>query len=352
MNSPHKPALLLAALIIVVGTPAMFEWVLAKPAMAADPLYWCPNQKADQQYSSKPGPGCVPWVEKKERTEQPEQDDAAPSKPAPREMKIDNLQSEVSGFLQKYSHFLECCKTDIAELQQVEALGDEVSELLEFAQANLSNHSMASRGIMLSEMIGAVAKARADLGTLHAKLERINTLTERQGGLDFEDTGRGSRAIQDTEDAINKGIRAPRLSSGPKTGADIGSVPAEGPNIGKTPKTGNAIGAEGVTGQDIGSSSKYSNEIGASGPTGFGIGATGRAGPSIGESNLNSESSSAVGSSLQRSTVGSSMSDSTVGSSFGSSSVGSSLQDSTVGSSFGSSSVGSTLQDRKTAPQQ
>ena len=110
-----------------------------------------------------------------------------------------------------------------------------------------------------------------------------------------------------------------------------------GPSIGKTPKTGNTIGAEGVIGQDIGASSRNSHDIGSSGPVGFGIGATGRAGPSIGESTFNSESSSAVGSSLQRSTVGSSLSDSTVGSSFGGSSVGSSLGDSSVGSSFGSS---------------
>lgn len=351
MNSPNRQLLCFAVVIIIVGTPSMFAWCLAKPAMAASPLYWCPDRKADQQYSSKPGPGCVPWVEKKERAEQTEQDTAAPPKPAPREMKIENLQGEVSGFLQKYRHFLECCKTDIAELQQVEALGDEVSGLLEFAQANLSNHSMASRGIMLREMIGAVAKARADLDTLHAKLEDISTLTERQGALDFEDAGRDAQRIQDMERSIEKNIRAPRLSTGPKTGADIGSAPAVGPSIGKTPKTGDTIGGEGVTGQDIGASSKNSQDIGASGPAGFAIGATGRAGPSIGESNLNSESSSAVGSSLQRSTVGSSLSDSSVGSSFGGSSVGSSLQDSTVGSSIGSSAVGSTLQDRKTAPQ-
>lgn len=330
----------------------MFEWIHGQSAMAASPLYWCPDQEADRQYSSKPRPGCVPWVEKKEPAEQSQQDDSDQPKPSSRELKIENLQSEVSDFLQKYRRFLECCKTDVNELKQVEALGNEVSGLLEFAQANLSNHSMASRGIMLREMIGSVAKARADLDTLHAKLEHIESLTERQNAADFEDAGRDRRAIQDTEEAIKKGIRAPGLSSGPKTGADIGAAPAAGPNIGKTPTTGAAIGAQGVVGQDAGASSKNSQEIGASGPTGFGIGATGRAGPAIGESTLNSESSSAVGSSLQRSTVGSSLPDSSVGSSFGGSSVGSSLQDSTVGSSFGSSSVGSTLQDRGTGPQQ
>src|SRR5215831_18365913 len=352
MYSANRLAQFLATLIILAGPSAVSESVGAKPAMAASPLYWCPNEKPDQQYSSKLRPGCLPWVEKKERAEQPQQDDAAQSKSALREIKIENLQSEVSTFLQKYTRFLECCKTDFAQLQQVEALGDEVSGLLESAQANLSNHSMASRGIMLREMVGSVEKARADLVTLRAKLEHINELTERQKDVDFEEAGRDSRAIQDTEDSINKGIRAPQLSSGPKTGANIGVAPVAGPSIGKTPTTGTAIGAQGRVGQDLGASSKNSQEIGGSGPTGFGIGATGRAGPAIGESSLNSESSSAVGSSLQRSTVGSSLSDSNVGSSLGSSNVGSSLQDSSVGSSFGSSSVGSTLQNRRTTPQQ
>jgi hypothetical protein len=315
-------------------------------------LYWCPDQKADQQYSAKQGPGCVPLVDKKEtRTTEQEVEIPTDDNP-PRDFKIENLQGDVSTFLNKYRHFLDCCKTDLSELQQVEEMGDEVGDLLKATQANLSNHSMASRGIMLREMISTISKARADLKKLRATLERINTSTNTRNAGDFEASGREARAIREMEESIERDIRAPKLSTGPKTGANIGNAPATGPSIGKTPKTGNTIGAEGVTGQNIGASSKNSHDIGSSGPTGFGIGATGRAGPSIGESTFNSESSSAVGSSLQRSTVGSSLSDSTVGSSFGGSSVGSSLRDSSVGSSFGSSGVGSTIQERGTAPQQ
>src|SRR5215467_10550993 len=131
MFGPNRPALFLAALIIVVGAPTMFEWVRAWPAMAASPLYWCPNEKADQRSSSNPSPGCVPSLAKTDRAEHPQHEDAASSKPAAREVKMENLQSEVANFLQKYRRFLDCCKTDFAELQQVEALGDEVSGLLE-----------------------------------------------------------------------------------------------------------------------------------------------------------------------------------------------------------------------------
>jgi hypothetical protein len=334
------------------GGACLFSGITAATASAASPLYWCPDQEADRQYSAKQGPGCVPLVEKKE-TQATEQEGEAPaSDKPPRNFKIENLQGDVSTFLNKYRHFLDCCKTDLSELQQVEEMGEEVGDLLKDTQTNISNHSMASRGIMLHEMIPAVSKARADLKKLRATLERISTSTNTRDSEDFEASGREALAIREMEESIERDIRAPKLSTGPKSGPNIGNAPTAGPSIGKTPKTGDTIGGQGVTGKDIGASSKNSHDIGGSGPAGFGIGATGRAGPSIGESTFNSESSSAVGSSLQRSTVGSSLSDSTVGSSFGGSSVGSSLGDSSVGSSFGSPGVGSTIQERGTGPQQ
>jgi hypothetical protein len=334
------------------GVVCMFGGIVVATASAASPLYWCPDQKPDQQYSATKGPGCVPLVETKE-TPAGEHEGEIPTRSKPtRDFKIENLQGDVSAFLSKYRHFLECCKTDMTELQQVEEMGEEVGDLLKSTQTNMSNHSMASRGIMLREMIPTVSRARADLKKLRAILERIGSSTNIRDSGDFEASGRETHAIRQMEESIERDIRAPKLSTGPKTGTSIGNAPSAGPSIGKTPKTGNTIGAEGVTGQDIGASSKNSHHIGSSGPAGFGIGATGRAGPSIGESTFNSESSSAVGSSLQRSTVGSSLSDSTVGSSFGGSSVGSNLGESGVGSSFGSSSVGSTIQERGTAPRQ
>jgi hypothetical protein len=336
----------------MVGAVLTFNGTTATTVTAASPLYWCQDQKSDRQYSAEQGPGCVPLVEKKETTATEHEGETPTENKPTHDFKIENLQGDVSTFLTKYRHFLDCCKTDLTELQQVEELGDEVGGLLKSTQANISNHSMASRGIMLREMIPTVAKARSDLKKLRATLERINTSTNTRDSEEFEASGREIHAIREMEESIERDIRPPKLSTGPKTGISIGNAPANGPSIGKTPKTGATIGAEGVTGQGIGASSKYSHDIGGSGPAGFGIGATGRAGPSIGESTFNNESSSGVGSSLQRSTVGSSLSDSTVGSSFGGSSVGSSLKDSSVSSTFGSSDVGSTIQERGTAPQQ
>ena len=338
--------------IFMVGVAFTFSGITAATASAASPLYWCPDQKADRQYSAKQGTGCVPLVEKEEtRTAEQEGETPTSDKP-PRDFKIENLQGGVSAFLLEYRQLLDCCKTDPNELERVQNLGEEVSELLESAQSQLSNYSMASRGIMLREMIPPVAKARADLQTLRARLEQIGETSNQRDQAEFEEAGRKARIMQNMEESIDKDIRAPKLPASAKTGVGIGIAPAAGPSIGKTPKAGTAIGVEGRTGQDVGVSPKNGFDIGGSGPTGFAIGATGRAGPSVGESTFNNNTSSSVDSSLQRSTVGSSISDSSVGSSIGSSSVGSSLQDTSVGSSFGGSSVGSSLQDRATGPQQ
>lgn len=309
-------------------------------AFSASTIYYCPDRKGDQQYSATNEPGCVPLVQKKEH---PSDDTTVRNQ---RNFQIDNLQKEVTGFLDRYRRFLECCKTDLNELREVEQLGDEVNQLLASTQANLSNYSLASRGIMLREMIPRVAKARGDLKILRARLEKINDLSNRRNTMSFEEAGRESQRIRDLEESIERDITAPKLPRSAKTGPDIGVAPAAGPSIGRSSRTGADIGGEGLSGQDIGASPKSSRDIGGSGPTGFEIGATGRAGPRIGDSSLNQETSSAVGSTLQQSTVGSSISDSTIGSSINSSNVGSSMQDTSVGSSFGGSAVGSTLQNR------
>lgn len=319
---------------------AATAWVaLPEPiTMAASTIYYCPDRKGDQQYSAQAGPGCISLVDK--GRQDPNEGSSK------RHFQPDNLQGDVSAFLTRYQKFLDCCKTDLSELRELEEMADELDQLLASAQANLSNYSLASRGIMLRELIPRVAKARGDLKILHARLEKINDLSSRRDQLDFEEAGRQSRAIRDLEESIERDIRAPELPGSAKTGMGIGVAPAAGPAIGRSPTTGTEIGREGVTGHDIGVTPKSSREIGSSGPSGFEIGTTGRAGPAVGESALNQETSSSVNSTLQRSTVGSSISDSTVGSSMNSSTVGSTMQDTTVGSSFGGSSAGSSLQHR------
>ncbi|HEY5626823.1 MAG TPA: hypothetical protein VIR79_02660, partial [Nitrospira sp.] len=234
-TSTLRPLLFL--LFLLSGTSLLWNVT----AFAASPIYYCPDRKADQQYSATKGTGCVPLVEQKD----PEAEPQSRSEP-PREFHLNNLQREVSTFMGKYREFLDCCKTDLGELRQVEELGDEVGDLLTFTQANLSNYSLASRGIMLHEMIPPVAKARADLKTLRARLEKINEISNQRGSLSFEEDGREARRIQEIEESIGNDIRAPKLPGSAKTGADIGIAPAAGPSIGRSPKTGADIGKEGL----------------------------------------------------------------------------------------------------------
>ena len=293
-------------------------------ADAAPLLEFCEHSAADHQLrASKGTAGCVPLVEKKE----PSASDDRTARDSTRQMKIENLQQEATAFLQRYNQFLDCCRTDLAELQSVEELGNEVNELLTMAQSGLFSEHMKLRGWTIAELLPPVAKARADLKRLHTKLEAIGDARTRLSQLDYESAAKESRRIQELEDSIQKDFQIRSLPAGPKTGTGIGASSAVGTSIGKTPRSGADIGAGGSQAGDIG--------------------ATGRAGADIGESRLNSDQS-AVGSSLQQSTVGSSIGDTTVGSSLGQSTIGSSLSDTSIGSSLGGSSVGSSLQNRST----
>lgn len=339
-SSGLNPFLLRALALLLVTAP----FAATAPAEAAPLLEFCEQRAADQQLrASKGTAGCVPLVEKKE----PSASDDRTTRDSTRQLKIENLQQEAVAFLQRYNQFLECCRTDLAELRSVEELGNDVNDLLTMAQSGLFSEHMKLRGWTIAELLPPVAKARADLKRLHAKLETIGDARAGLGQLDYESAAKESRRIQELEDSIQKDFQVRSLPAGPKTGTGIGASSAVGTSIGKTPRSGADIGAGGSQAGDIGATPRSGADIGASGPTGFDIGATGRAGADIGESRLNSDQS-AVGSSLQQSTVGSSIGDTTVGSSLGQSTIGSSLSDTSIGSSLGGSAVGSSLQNRST----
>ncbi|MGE0277723.1 MAG: hypothetical protein AB7G68_13310 [Nitrospiraceae bacterium] len=328
--------------------------------LAAPPLEYCGDRTADQQlgaashpersHNGRPDAGCTPLIDDTPLDESKPTNALKASRPS-REMKIDNLQREVSDFLREYRQFLDCCKTDPAELERVEELGDQVGELLRLAQTELFSEQMKLRGMTLKEMIPPVARARHDLSVLRKQLEGLGALMEKRDAAGYEEAGRETLSIRETEETLRNRLRPYDLPGGAKTGIEIGATPSAGKAIGRTPASGTAIGAEGLTGPSIGVNPKTGREIGATGSTGFEIGATGRAGPDIGESTLNRATSSSVDSTLPQSTIGSSLQDSTIGSNIGKSTTSSSLPDSSVGSSLGGSSIGSSLQNRGTGPQ-
>lgn len=331
-------------------------------AVAAPPIDYCSERTPDQQLGAalhperKSGsasePGCIPLVEKREKKQTREDSGTDIEKPR-RELKIENLENEVTAFLENYRRFLDCCKTDPAELETIEDLGDEVADLLAMAQSKLFSEQLKLRGFTFRDLIAPVAKARADLQKLRHRLERIGELRDQRSTLDFEGAGKVDLELRALEESIQQEFRPVKLPSGPKTGLTIGSTPATGTEIGKTPRTGTSIGSAGLNVNEggLGLTPKTGREIGATGPTGFEIGHAPRAGPAVGESALNSDPST-VGSTLPRSMVGSDLQDSTVDSSLGSSTIGSDLPDSTITSTLGGSSVGSSLENRSTRPEQ
>lgn len=319
---------------------------------AAPPLEYCENRTSDQQLEAgkKNSPmsvkeNCFPLVEKRETSS----NDNPIFREQPREIKIENIQDEASTFLRRYNRFLECCKTDLAELEAIEELGDEVGALLTAAQDGLFSEHMKIRGWTLSKLIPPVAKARIELKTLRTKLEHIVKTQKQLGELDYQDASREAIRLREFEESIDRDFKPRSLPTGPKTGTSIGVSPAVGGAIGTTPKRGPQIGSEGAVGADLGVTPKTGRDIGATGVTGFEIGATGKAGADIGDSRLNSDPST-IGSSLQQSTVGSNISDTTVGSSLERSNIGSSMGEASTESSLQRSTVGSSLQNRSIGP--
>lgn len=265
----------------------------AGDALAAPPLYWCPQRPADQQLGAAPEPGCRPLVEKKKANEQ--------EKPRPA-IKIENLQAETSAFLQAYRRFLVCCASDVASLDQLEALEEQAAVLLKAAESGLFSEQMKLRGFTLHELIPPVARARDDLRALKDRLERLGASREKLETLDYESAGRERRRLQQEEESLRKEFRPTSPPDSARTGTEITDTTAPSrvgtlsedttlPNIIGTdadrstlsPSTGADIGVTPKTGRDISDTSLPSQ-------IGFESEATTtpkRVGPSIGDSSLN-----------------------------------------------------------------
>lgn len=223
--------------VAIIAIPPLFGgiWGTAMPvAMGAPPIDFCENRTADQQLGASLHPerrsggvaasGCSPLVQPWDKATREDGESARKPVRPRRAMKIENLQMEVSHFLQEYRQFLNCCKTDPAELERVEELGEDVTDLLQIAQTELFSEQMKLRGMTLGEMIPPVASARQQLHRLHKQLEDLGQSMDRKESLDADEAARELSAIQDTENAISKGVRPHTLPSGAKTGAEIGAV--------------------------------------------------------------------------------------------------------------------------------
>lgn len=312
----------LAAGWCLAGLPVETAAQGNKPAT----VYYCPNKPPDQQISGRPAPGCVPMIDKAEEAAKAEKREAARKKGqdvkeyAP--VRIENLEREISLFLEDYRKFLGCCLNTPDALDTVEDLEDRASALLKSIQEKgLTNMQTNQRGMTLSQIIPPVAQAKLDLGKLRAKLGALDKAKDKLGDLDYETAGRERRRIQEEEEALLKDFR-PTLPPGsartgtgisettvpnkfgetvgdttlrPATGADIGTVVSPGsdqeqslrPRMGLETQDSTLTPRHGAENQDTTLPSSIGFEGGTSqGPTGQSS-TPSRAGPNIGDSNLN-----------------------------------------------------------------
>jgi hypothetical protein len=223
------------------------------------PVYWCSSKTPDQQISTKKSSGCEPLYDQqamesfRERARQQGFDlpDRDP-------IKIVELQNAASKFSDRYRRFLSCCLTDNDAPTEIVDLIDEANHILKAVQQkgiyNSAGFGIGSRAdgspgtdpgngsgngglfggpgvapklgtfarqFTLSEIVGTVAHARADLFRLKGRLDKLNEAQRGLAEVDYETSGRAKVQIQEEEEAIRKDFKAKRPPSSAPTGMEI-----------------------------------------------------------------------------------------------------------------------------------
>lgn len=249
-------AIVLPALPLFLGQAEAKEFNPDNPFNQPAPVYWCSNRTPDQQISTKMGSGCEPLYDQhaadalKERARKQGFDlpDRDP-------IKIVDLQNAASKFSDRYRTFVSCCITEHNAPEEIVDLLDEANHILKAVQQKgIYNSSGFGRGqgatvvgpgdgtgsgglgggagvapklgtfarqFTLSEIVGTVARARADLLRLNDRLEKLNEAHQNLKEADYESTGRAKGLIQDEEEAITKEFKAKKPPSSAPTGMEI-----------------------------------------------------------------------------------------------------------------------------------
>lgn len=280
VSSYTRPFLFLIVPFLCVQQADAKDFNPDNPLNQPAPVYWCSNKTPDQQISTKNGSGCEPLYDQqaaesfRESARQhgfdlPDRDP----------IKILELQNAASKFSDRYRTFVSCCLTDNSAPAEIVDLIDEANHILKAVQQkgifNSAGFGVGSgngglgggaargpklgtfaRQFTLSEIVGTVAHARADLFRLKGRLDKLNEAQQGLSEVDYETSGRAKAQIQDDEEAIKKEFKAKRPPSSAPTGMEIQDTTLRsriGGDIEDT-KLNSAFGA------DIGASvSPYSN---------------------------------------------------------------------------------------------
>lgn len=209
------------------------------------PVYWCSSKTPDQQISTKKSSGCEPLYDQQTaesfRGSARQQGFDLPDRDP---IKIVELQNAASKFSDRYRTFVSCCMTDNSAPAEIVDLIDEANHILKAVQQkgifNSAGFGVGSgpgglgggsaqgpklgtfaRQFTLSEIVGTVAHARADLFRLKGRLEKLNEAQQGLSEVDYETSGRAKAQIQEDEEAIKKDFKAKRPPSSAPTGMEI-----------------------------------------------------------------------------------------------------------------------------------
>lgn len=209
------------------------------------PVYWCSSKTPDQQISTKKKPGCEPLYDQQAaesfRESARQQGFDFPDRDP---LKIVELQNAASKFSERYRTFISCCLIDDGAPAEIVDLIDEANHILKAVQQkgvfNSAGFGVGSgtnglgggsaqspklgtfaRQFTLSEIVGTVAHARADLFRLKERLDKLYAARQGLSEVDYETSGRAKVQIQEDEEAIRKEFKAKRPPSSAPTGMEI-----------------------------------------------------------------------------------------------------------------------------------
>ncbi|BFU92568.1 MAG: hypothetical protein NTAFB01_37550 [Nitrospira sp.] len=245
VRSHTRPLLCLIVPLLCLEEAGAKDFNPDNPLNQPAPVYWCSNKTPDQQISTKKSSGCEPLYDQETaesfRESARQQGFDLPDRDP---IKIVELQNAASKFSDRYRTFVSCCLTDNSAPAEIIDLIDEANYILKAVQQkgifNSAGFGVGSgpgglgggpaqgpklgtfaRQFTLSEIVGTVARARADLFRLKERLGKLNNAQQGLSEVDYETSGRTKTQIQEDEEAIKKEFKAKRPPSAAPTGMEI-----------------------------------------------------------------------------------------------------------------------------------
>ena len=245
VSSYGRPFLFLIVPFLCVEQSGAKDFSPDNPLNPPAPVYWCSSKTPDQQISTRKSSGCEPLYDQQAaesfRESARRQGFDLPDRDP---IKIVELQNAASKFSDRYRTFISCCLTDNSAPAEIVDLIDEANHVLKAVQQkgifNSAGFGIGSgngglgggsaqgpklgtfaRQFTLSEIVGTVAHARADLFRLKGRLDKLNEAQQGLSEVDYEASGRAKVQIQEEEEAIKREFKAKRPPSSAPTGMEI-----------------------------------------------------------------------------------------------------------------------------------